>query len=229
MNIEDKHLDCDAVFNNEKEKCSSLKRISDRDYQYIERSCRKRPPGGNSMYSSTKTSDTSFTSTMTSSITEKPSYDPTTGQRQNNRFMMNGTQMNNRQWKLNSTSSTNIIESHKRKLNDDSASLDSQKVEKPLGRSEMVSDNNNRRLLTLHQIPTHLRFNRFVLSHYRAPTDWKGCILSLGYMHNETINILTHGKTHQYSTFLYFTYYFYYSCMFNLKCKKKDVVSANEH
>ena len=204
MNIEDKHPDCNAVFNNREEECASLKRISDRDYQYIEKSCRKRPPGGNSMYSSTKTSDISLTSTTTSSSSAKLSYHPTTGQnlRQDNRLMMNGTQMNNRQWKLNSTS-TNNIESHKRKLKDEGVSLDSQKVEKPLGRSEMVSDN-NRRLLTLHQIPTHLRFNRFVLSHYRAPTDWKGCIMSLGYMHNETINILTHGKTHQYSTITIF-------------------------
>merc|ERR1712018_215449 len=114
------------------------------------------------MYSSTKTSDTSFTTTTTSSSTETSSYHPTTGQRQDNRFVMNSSQMNNRQWKLNSTS-TNNIESHKRKLKDEGVSLDSQKVEKPLGRSEMVSDN-NRRLLTLHQIPTHLRFNRFVLS-----------------------------------------------------------------
>ena len=201
MNIEDKHRDCDAVINKREEECASLKRSSDRDYQYIEKSCRKRPPGGNSMYSSTKTSDISFTTTTTScSSATSSSYHPTTGQNlvgQDNRLMMNGTQMNNRQWKLNSTT-TNNIESHKRKLKDDGASLDSKKVENPLGRSEMVSDNNKRRLLTLHQIPTHLRFNRFVLSHYRAPTDWKGCIMSLGYMHNETINILTHGKTHQY-------------------------------
>ena len=203
MNIEDKHRDCDAVINKREEECVSLKRSSDRDYpkNKSEKSCRKRPPGGNSMYSSTKTSDISLTTTATSSSSAKLSYHPTTGQnlRQDNRLMMNGTQMNNRQWKLNSTT-TNNIERHKRKLKDDGASLDSKKVENPLGRSEMVSDNNKSRLLTLHQIPTHLRFNRFVLSHYRAPTDWKGCIMSLGYMHNETINILTHGKTHQYPT-----------------------------
>ena len=35
MNIEDKHPDCNAVFNNREEECDSLKRISDRDYQYI--------------------------------------------------------------------------------------------------------------------------------------------------------------------------------------------------
>ena len=131
MNIEDKHPDCNAVFNNREEECASLKRISDRDYQYIEKSCRKRPPGGNSMYSSTKTSDSSFTTTTTSSSTETSSYHPTTGQRQDNRFVMNSSQMNNRQWKLNSTS-TNNIESHKRKLKDEGVSLDSQKVEKPL-------------------------------------------------------------------------------------------------
>jgi predicted membrane channel-forming protein YqfA (hemolysin III family) len=38
-----------------------------------------------------------------------------------------------------------------------------------------------------------LQFNRFVLSHYRTPSDWKGCLRSLFYVHNETVNILTHG------------------------------------
>ena len=217
MNIEDKQPDCDAVLNKREEQCASLNKVPDRDYHYIEKSCRKRPPGGNSMYSSTKTSDTSHTTT-TSFLTQKSSHHPTTGQKQDNRFMMNGAQMNNRQWKLDSTTKNNI-ESHKRKFKNDGVLLDDKKVERPLERSEMVSNNKNR-LLTFHQIPIHLRFNRFVLSHYRTPTDWKGCIKSLGYMHNETINILTHGKIHQYPTTPIICILLILSCMLNLNCKK---------
>ena len=41
----------------------------------------------------------------------------------------------------------------------------------------------------------HLRFNKYVLGHYRPATNWIGCIKSLLYFHNETINILTHGES----------------------------------
>ncbi len=44
-----------------------------------------------------------------------------------------------------------------------------------------------------HELPPHLRFNRFVTKHYRPLDDWKGCLSSLFYVHNETVNILTHG------------------------------------
>ena len=50
------------------------------------------------------------------------------------------------------------------------------------------------KLKELHQVPMHLRFNRYVLSYYRPKTDWKGCVSSLFYFHNETINIVTHGE-----------------------------------
>jgi predicted membrane channel-forming protein YqfA (hemolysin III family) len=43
------------------------------------------------------------------------------------------------------------------------------------------------------QIPLHLRFNRYVLDHYRPPTDSIGCLYSLFYIHNETVNIFTHA------------------------------------
>lgn len=48
-------------------------------------------------------------------------------------------------------------------------------------------------LLDLPQVPAHLRFNKYVLSYYRPPLDIRGCIASLTYWHNETINILTHA------------------------------------
>ena len=38
-----------------------------------------------------------------------------------------------------------------------------------------------------------MRFNKYVYSHYRPPLDIMGCIASLTYWHNETINILTHA------------------------------------
>jgi len=48
-------------------------------------------------------------------------------------------------------------------------------------------------LLDLSEVPAHLRFNKYVLTHYRPPLDIRGCIASLTYWHNETINILTHA------------------------------------
>lgn len=51
----------------------------------------------------------------------------------------------------------------------------------------------NLKLLELDQIPSHLRFNKYVLTHYRPATNWVGCLRSLFYLHNETVNILTHA------------------------------------
>ena len=48
-------------------------------------------------------------------------------------------------------------------------------------------------LLGIAEVPLHLRFNKYVWSHYRPPLDIMGCIASLTYWHNETINILTHA------------------------------------
>lgn len=45
-----------------------------------------------------------------------------------------------------------------------------------------------------HEVPAHLRFNKYVLYYYRPITDWRGCLASLLYIHNETVNILTHGR-----------------------------------
>jgi len=48
-------------------------------------------------------------------------------------------------------------------------------------------------LLDFPQVPAHLRFNKYVFSYYRPPLDIRGCIASLTYWHNETINIMTHA------------------------------------
>ena len=49
-------------------------------------------------------------------------------------------------------------------------------------------------LLEIHQIPVHLRFNKYVHTHYRPSMTIGGCLKSLFYLHNETVNVLTHGK-----------------------------------
>ncbi|XP_017055507.1 progestin and adipoQ receptor family member 4 isoform X2 [Drosophila ficusphila] len=48
-------------------------------------------------------------------------------------------------------------------------------------------------LLPWQDMPTYLQFNPYVLRGYRPLQTFKGCLLSLFYWHNETINILTHA------------------------------------
>ena len=50
-------------------------------------------------------------------------------------------------------------------------------------------------LLKLKDMPAHLQFNRHVHSGYRALHDVWGCFWSLFYLHNETVNIFTHGES----------------------------------
>ena len=50
------------------------------------------------------------------------------------------------------------------------------------------------RLRKWHEMPQHLQFNKYVLDHYRPILDFKGTLLSLFYLHNETVNIFTHGR-----------------------------------
>lgn len=50
-------------------------------------------------------------------------------------------------------------------------------------------------LLAWRDMPQHLQFNPYVLTGYRPLQSFKGCLHSLFYWHNETINILTHGET----------------------------------
>lgn len=49
-------------------------------------------------------------------------------------------------------------------------------------------------LLKWKDMPRHLQFNRYIVEGYRPLTDAKGCVHSLFYFHNETVNILTHGN-----------------------------------
>ncbi|XP_075148787.1 uncharacterized protein LOC142222505 [Haematobia irritans] len=48
-------------------------------------------------------------------------------------------------------------------------------------------------LLQWQDMPQYLQFNPYVLKGYRPLQTFKGCLLSLFYWHNETINILTHA------------------------------------
>ncbi|XP_049776789.1 progestin and adipoQ receptor family member 4 isoform X3 [Schistocerca cancellata] len=50
-----------------------------------------------------------------------------------------------------------------------------------------------RRLLRFRDMPAHLRFNPHIRAGYRPLQGVRGCLASLFYLHNETINILTHG------------------------------------
>uniref|UniRef100_H2SN57 Progestin and adipoQ receptor family member 4 n=1 Tax=Takifugu rubripes TaxID=31033 RepID=H2SN57_TAKRU len=49
------------------------------------------------------------------------------------------------------------------------------------------------RLLDLAKTPTHLQFNKYVLTGYRPVSTAQECLGSLFYMHNELGNIYTHG------------------------------------
>lgn len=50
------------------------------------------------------------------------------------------------------------------------------------------------KLLLWEDMPRHLQFNPYVKTGYRPLLSAWGCIHSLFYLHNETVNILTHGK-----------------------------------
>ncbi|KAK8735591.1 hypothetical protein OTU49_005448 [Cherax quadricarinatus] len=48
-------------------------------------------------------------------------------------------------------------------------------------------------LLNRKDIPKHLQFNPYIETGYRPLLSAWGCLMSLFYFHNETINIITHG------------------------------------
>lgn len=50
-------------------------------------------------------------------------------------------------------------------------------------------------LLHWKDMPKHLQFNPHILTGYRPLSDVWGCMSSMWQLHNETINIVTHGKT----------------------------------
>nr|CAD7399054.1 unnamed protein product [Timema cristinae] len=51
-----------------------------------------------------------------------------------------------------------------------------------------------RTLLHYRDMPPHLQFNPYIFTGYRPLLTFWGSIHSLFYLHNETINILTHGE-----------------------------------
>ena len=75
-------------------------------------------------------------------------------------------------------------------------------------KNQRSKKNSNWKLLQINQIPSHLRFNKYVLSHYRPETNWIGCVKSLFYLHNETVNILTHGKIKNHLKIQNYSWYF---------------------
>lgn len=54
--------------------------------------------------------------------------------------------------------------------------------------------NKKEQLLQWKDMPRHLQFNPYIFTGYRPLLSIWGSLHSLLYMHNETINILTHGK-----------------------------------
>lgn len=49
-------------------------------------------------------------------------------------------------------------------------------------------------LLQWNDMPKHLQFNPYIKTGYRPLLNVRGCFNSLFYFHNETVNIVTHGK-----------------------------------
>nr|CAH7742378.1 unnamed protein product [Callosobruchus chinensis] len=49
------------------------------------------------------------------------------------------------------------------------------------------------RLLQWKDMPKHLQFNPYILTGYRPLSDAWGCVNSITYLHNETINIVSHA------------------------------------
>lgn len=73
--------------------------------------------------------------------------------------------------------------------------LNNEKVEKINHESETETNHLGKKLLLFDAMPKHLQFNPFVYTGYRQQMNAWECIVSLTYLHNETINILSHGKS----------------------------------
>lgn len=59
--------------------------------------------------------------------------------------------------------------------------------------TEVPKIKNKTTLLHWQDMPKHLQFNPYILTGYRPLLTTWGCLNSIFYMHNETINIVTHG------------------------------------
>lgn len=54
--------------------------------------------------------------------------------------------------------------------------------------------NKKQNLLHWKDMPKHLQFNPYILTGYRPLSDAWGCVSSMFQLHNESINIITHGE-----------------------------------
>lgn len=61
-------------------------------------------------------------------------------------------------------------------------------------KNDQFEKSTNVDLLQWKDMPKHLQFNPYVFTGYRPLTNVRGCVNSLFYYHNETVNIITHGK-----------------------------------
>ena len=52
----------------------------------------------------------------------------------------------------------------------------------------------NHPLFRVESCPPWLRFNKYILDGYRCHLSTDQCVESLFYIHNETVNIYSHGK-----------------------------------
>ncbi|XP_063986931.1 progestin and adipoQ receptor family member 4 [Diachasmimorpha longicaudata] len=70
-------------------------------------------------------------------------------------------------------------------------------ISKKPGLTESTGDDRDRddnvSLKEWSDMPRHLQFNPHIRTGYRPLTDFSGCLRSLFYVHNETVNIMTHG------------------------------------
>lgn len=60
--------------------------------------------------------------------------------------------------------------------------------------SDWKDHKKNVSLLHWDDMPKHLQFNPYITNGYRPLLSAWGCLNSIFYLHNETINIITHGK-----------------------------------
>ena len=59
---------------------------------------------------------------------------------------------------------------------------------------ECLAPSNVGKLYSLKSVPSWLQFNKFILHGYRAQLTTQECLSSLLHLHNETVNIYSHGK-----------------------------------
>ena len=74
---------------------------------------------------------------------------------------------------------------------DETQTLESNVESEP---SKDYESKTERQLLKLEDMPQHLQFNPHIRSGYRPLMGPLDCVKSIFSLHNETVNILTHGE-----------------------------------